>query len=269
MAVKPLDWIGWREARAKMGEIWDGWAGAGRWEARDRAMIASLRRGKVPYRGEAHEPGWRNYPVDLRVVLAGLVSLPDDRYYPYLVTNVVEYQVSELVSFSSTADLLPPLPGPAPGFQGPSLRTFTRKAELVGFELALGAFYDDLVRYGLPAGAEPKRAPRSRRRRPKPTTKRPRRGKRQTGPMPTADKIRTAGKALIDEGQVPVETIPWADFRPLLCNKLGVTPGTRGYGLDTVQDALRSLLAERKAKLLRELTAKENPCTSDTENTEN
>jgi hypothetical protein len=206
MAVKPLDWLGWRQARARMGEIWDGWAGRYRREARDRAMIASLRRGKVPYRGEAHEPGWRNYPVGLRVVLAGLVSLPDDLYYPYLVTNVVEYQVSELVSVSSTADLLPPLPGPAIGFQGPSLRTFTRKAELVGFELALGAFYDDLVRYGLPAGAEPKpaggkpkRAPGQRRGGPKPTTKRPRRGKRRHGP-----KAGTTGFVAADEALCPV-----------------------------------------------------------------
>jgi hypothetical protein len=269
MAVEPLDWIGWREARAKMGEIWDGWAGAGRWEARDRAMIASLRRGTVPFRGEACEPGLRSYPVDLRVVLAGLVSLPDDRYYPYLLSDVVEYRVSELVSFSGTADLLPPLPGPAIGFQGPSLRTFTRKAELVGFELALGAFYDDLVRYGLPAGAEPERAPGQRRRGPKPTTKRPRRGKRRTGPRPTADKIRTAAQTLIDAGQVPVEKIPWADFHPLLCSKLGVKPTTRGYRLDTAQRALRPLLDEREAKRLGKLTAEENPCTSDTENTEN
>jgi hypothetical protein len=62
------------------------------------------------------------------------------------------------------------------------------------------------------------------------------------GPIATADKIRVAGRALIAEGYVPPETIMWDRFRKLLCDRIGVNPETRGYGLDTIQKALRPIL---------------------------
>jgi hypothetical protein len=76
----------------------------------------------------------------------------------------------------------------------------------------------------------------------------------QRGPTSTAEKIREAGAALIADGCVPVETTPWERFRELLCERLGVTPQTRGYGLDTIQNALRSTLEGRQAKILAENT---------------
>jgi hypothetical protein len=75
MAVKPLDWISWREARDRMPEIWDGW----RYQLAHavRAMVNALRRGHVPHRGEAWTPGSRytRQPIALRDVVAGLLSL--------------------------------------------------------------------------------------------------------------------------------------------------------------------------------------------------
>ena len=53
---------------------------------------------------------------------------------------------------------------------------------------------------------------------------------------------------LIREDRVPGETVPWEQFQELLCEKLKVKPGTRGYGLDTIQNALRPILKERQAK---------------------
>jgi hypothetical protein len=70
------------------------------------------------------------------------------------------------------------------------------------------------------------------------------------GPKSTADRIREAGKALMKEGSVPGETVLWERFGERLCRKLGVEPGTRGYGLDTIQNALRPFLKERQAKRL-------------------
>jgi hypothetical protein len=86
--------------------------------------------------------------------------------------------------------------------------------------------------------------------------------RRQHGPSPTADKIKEAGQALIDEGHMPPETVPWKQFQKMLCQKLRIQPGARGYSLDSIQNALRPLLQKRQAAKLS------YEDTEDTENTE-
>lgn len=74
--------------------------------------------------------------------------------------------------------------------------------------------------------------------------------RRQYGPTPTADKIKEAGQILIADGYVPPETVPWQQFQVMLCQKLGIRPETRGYSLDSIQNALRPLLQKRQAAKL-------------------
>jgi hypothetical protein len=74
--------------------------------------------------------------------------------------------------------------------------------------------------------------------------------RRQHGPTPTADNIKEAGQTLIDEGYVPAETVPWKQFEMMLCQKLRIEPGARGYSLDSIQNALRPLLQKRQAAKL-------------------
>lgn len=69
---------------------------------------------------------------------------------------------------------------------------------------------------------------------------------RRRGPIPKASKITEAGEALIAEGHVPAETISWGRFAELLWTKLGVKPGSRGYGRDTIQKSVRPLLEQRR-----------------------
>jgi hypothetical protein len=78
-----------------------------------------------------------------------------------------------------------------------------------------------------------------------------------SGRSPTRDKIIEAGEALMEEGHVPPETIPWKRFRKLLWRKLGVKPGAWGYGKHTIENALRPILKERRAKRIRALAAEE------------
>jgi hypothetical protein len=141
MAVKPLNWISWREARDRMPQIWDGW----RYQPAhaDQAMVKSLRRGKVPYRGKAFEPGsYRTNPIALQNVVAGLLSL---RNPPFAASfaQAAEYETTEW--------------GLA---LGGGTRPFTAKktAELDGVELAWTEFRDDLIRFELPAGMIPSRS---------------------------------------------------------------------------------------------------------------
>lgn len=74
--------------------------------------------------------------------------------------------------------------------------------------------------------------------------------RRQHGPTPTADNIKEAGQTLINEGYVPAETVPWKQFEMMLCQKLRIEPGARGYSLDSIQNALRPLLQKRQAARL-------------------
>jgi hypothetical protein len=63
------------------------------------------------------------------------------------------------------------------------------------------------------------------------------------GPVPTAEKIKDAARPLIANGCIPGKTIPWDQFHIRVCNVLNVKPSDRGYGLDTIQRAVRSLLS--------------------------
>jgi hypothetical protein len=82
--------------------------------------------------------------------------------------------------------------------------------------------------------------------------------RRRFGPTPTAAKIRKAGKALMKEGHVPGETVQWERFRDLLCKRLGVKPETRGYGLDTTQEAMRPILNKRRAQIVQSTESTES-----------
>jgi hypothetical protein len=86
--------------------------------------------------------------------------------------------------------------------------------------------------------------------------------RRQHGPTPTADKIKEAGQTLIEEGYVPPETISWKQFEVMLYQKLRIGPGTRGYSLDSIQNALRPLRQKRQAAKLS------SESTENTESTE-
>jgi hypothetical protein len=64
----------------------------------------------------------------------------------------------------------------------------------------------------------------------------------QRGPVPTADKIRDAARPLIANSCIPAKTISWDQFHIKVCSILDVKPTDRGYGLDTIQRAVRPLL---------------------------
>jgi hypothetical protein len=84
----------------------------------------------------------------------------------------------------------------------------------------------------------------------KPSAERESLPKRRPGPIATVERIREAGKALIAGGHVPGETIPWGRFREMICRRVGVPPETRGYGEDTIQNALRDVLKQRQLDIL-------------------
>lgn len=65
---------------------------------------------------------------------------------------------------------------------------------------------------------------------------------KRPGPMPTAEAIINAAKLIIAAGRIPGKTITWEKFREEICESLKVNPETRGYGLDTIQTAVRPLL---------------------------
>jgi hypothetical protein len=141
MAVKPLDWVSWREARDRMPEIWDKWhfepAHA------DQAMVNSLRRGNVPCRGKASLPrGLSRQPIALRDVLTGLLSLRNP-WLPLSFGEAAEYEATEWRSVLAIG-----------GHQAQPM-TVKNIAMLEGVELAWGEFRDDLIRRELPAGVTP------------------------------------------------------------------------------------------------------------------
>lgn len=164
MAAEPLDWITWWEARDRMPEICDEWRYLS--SHADQAMANSLRRGDVPYRGTAYKPG-RTKPIDLRDVVAGLLSL---RTHPSLFAYEAEYEATEWQT----------VPMPFGGWQQRPVRV-KRTAILDNAELAWDEFRDDLIQRELPRGATPLLAPQDdaaapvepsaqRRRGPKPGT---------------------------------------------------------------------------------------------------
>ena len=146
MAVKPFDWISWSEGRRRMPDIWDGW----RFQTShaDKAMVSSLRRGNVPFRGEAHEPLFPDLPIvrprtdrplALPEVAAGLLVLQFSLHQ----LTLAEYEATEVGSVLVLGGITP-----AP------VRV-RRTAVLSREELAWEQFRDDLIRFELPRGATP------------------------------------------------------------------------------------------------------------------
>jgi hypothetical protein len=82
------------------------------------------------------------------------------------------------------------------------------------------------------AGSEPLSAKQERERR---------------GPEPTKSKIVDAAKRLIARDRTPTTCGSWENFRRELCAELGVDKDSRGYQLDTVQNAVRPLLRSSTA----------------------
>jgi hypothetical protein len=143
MTVKPLDWITWQKARCRMPEIWDGWRY--RLAHADEAMVNSLRRGNVPYRGGAYEPGsWRTKPIALRDVVVGLLALRNPRFATSFAEEA-EYEAAEWGSVLSLG-----------GYRTQPI-TVKKTAAIVNVELAWDEFRYDLIRYELPVGVKPAR----------------------------------------------------------------------------------------------------------------
>jgi hypothetical protein len=138
LTVTPYTWIPWSEARSRMPEVWSGWRLDG-YHA-DRAMVNSLRRGKVPYRGGAEILNFPflNRPVRLQDVVVGLLNLN-------LLLKEAEYEQADI----------------SPGFlvgrfvNPPRPMTQKRVAWLIDAELAWEEFRDDLIRFELPRDATP------------------------------------------------------------------------------------------------------------------
>jgi hypothetical protein len=129
-----------------MPDIWDGW----RFQTShaDKAMISSLRRGNVPFRGEAHEPLFPDLPIvrprtdrplALPEVAAGLLVLQFSLHQ----LTLAEYEATEVGSVLVLGGITP-----AP------VRV-RRTAVLSREELAWEQFRDDLIRFELPRGATP------------------------------------------------------------------------------------------------------------------
>jgi hypothetical protein len=70
--------------------------------------------------------------------------------------------------------------------------------------------------------------------------------RKKPGPIKTEQEIKDGAKRLFERGLTP-ETCGWEPFRGKLCKELGVSIDTRGYGLDTVQRAVK-LLRSRVVK---------------------
>jgi hypothetical protein len=66
--------------------------------------------------------------------------------------------------------------------------------------------------------------------------------KKQKGPIATKPKIVDAAKPLINRGRTPSSCGTWEKFRRELCHEAGVVRTSRGWQLDTVQNAVRPLL---------------------------
>lgn len=65
---------------------------------------------------------------------------------------------------------------------------------------------------------------------------------KRPGPIPTAEAIVNAARQIIAAGRIPGKPVKWEQFREEICKSLKVRPETRGYGLDTIQLAVRPLL---------------------------
>jgi hypothetical protein len=158
MSVKPLNWISWHKARCRMPEIWDGWHF--QLTHADKAMVNSLRRGYVPYRGKAWTLGSRytRQPIALRDVVAGLLTVRNATFVEVadpMFLEVADYEATEWGSVLALG-----------GYQSQPM-TVNKTAQLDDVELGWDEFRDHLVRFELPASVTPKAALRRRRPGPK------------------------------------------------------------------------------------------------------
>jgi hypothetical protein len=64
------------------------------------------------------------------------------------------------------------------------------------------------------------------------------------GPASMAAKIQGAAKELIETGIIPGRTMTWEKFREAICTALNVKPETRGFSLDSIQNAARPVLKD-------------------------
>lgn len=71
---------------------------------------------------------------------------------------------------------------------------------------------------------------------------------KRRGPVPTKSTIVDAARRLIARNRTPTTCGTWEDFRRELCAELGVDKNTRGYQLDTVQNAVQPLLKSSTAR---------------------
>jgi len=158
MVAAPLNWISWREARDLMPKkIWAEWRY--RSDHADQAFIRCLRRGNVPYRGEAseHLPYFIRHPVPLGDVVTGLLSLRTQ--YMSVFAYEAEYEAPQWQPIWTLDDLRrPPI-------------TVKRTVILNNVELSWDDFRNDLIRYELPRGAEPITSP-GEKNRPNPSERR-------------------------------------------------------------------------------------------------
>jgi hypothetical protein len=143
MTAKPIAWVSWWDARCRMPEIWSGWSydrsGA------DKAMVNALQSGEVHYRGEAQEAGgawWPARSVNLKNVITGLVSLSVG-----FIETTAEYETTEWTAGVAFGRL--------PLQTAPRSITREKTAVIRRAEIAWEEFRDYLIRFELPAGAEP------------------------------------------------------------------------------------------------------------------
>jgi hypothetical protein len=73
--------------------------------------------------------------------------------------------------------------------------------------------------------------------------------KRRRGPTSKAPQIMQAAEILINNcGLVPPDDITWKEFHKKVCERIGVAADTRGFGQDSVENAVRQILRERRDK---------------------
>jgi hypothetical protein len=70
---------------------------------------------------------------------------------------------------------------------------------------------------------------------------------KRRGPASAKQTIVEAASRLIEKGRTPINCGTWEAFRRELCREIRVPPNSRGYQLDTIQNAVRPLLKERSS----------------------
>jgi hypothetical protein len=61
----------------------------------------------------------------------------------------------------------------------------------------------------------------------------------QKGPIPNKQNIISAAERLRNKGKTRQSYNTWPEYQAAICSEAGVKPNTRGWGLDTIQNALK------------------------------